>query len=599
MKFGNYFRLIAIAVGTLTLAAFSYAQTATDGKIANMSVGGGSVRWDITVPNGGGSITIAFPDGRSVTKELHGSSVQFDITDKQLDGVPDGVYNYDLRLTPLLTPGQKDAIMKARGKDDDPESDRAGRKRPTVTPLVQSGTFAVLNGVLVGPGAIEAQRGATNRGGQAPTQPAAAPAVSGNAVSRMLNHRAPLTPFFQLFASDVEIQGSLCVGLDCTSTESFGFDTIRLKENNTRIKFDDTSTSSGFPNNDWQLTANDSNSGGANKFSIDDVTGSKTPFTITAGAPTNSLFVASSGKVALGNSSPGLNLHITATDTPAIRQEQTSGGGFTAQTWDIGANEANWFVRDLTGGSRLPLRIRPGAPTSSVDISASGNVGIGTASPASKLHVFASSAGIFVGAGAPSTYLLGSVGTGGTATDLLQVGISGATNGFTMRSDASNNLTYSWLTGSGAQGLFQKSDGTIGIGTSAPTQTLSVNGTAGKPGGGTWDVFSDERLKNIKGPYQRGLKSLMQLQPVRYEYKRDNPLGLKLQGENVGFGAQSLQKLIPEAVTQDSTGYLMVKSDPILWTMLNAIKEQQKEIESLKNQVAKLTATSHHRRRNR
>jgi hypothetical protein len=46
----------------------------------------------------------------------------------------------------------------------------------------------------------------------------------------------------------------------------------------------------------------------------------------------------------------------------------------------------------VTGGSRLPFRIRPGAPTSSIDINASGNVGIGTASPSANLHV-AGSAG--------------------------------------------------------------------------------------------------------------------------------------------------------------------------------------------------------------
>ncbi len=44
-------------------------------------------------------------------------------------------------------------------------------------------------------------------------------------------------------------------------------------------------------------------------------------------------------------------------------------------------------MRDVTGGSRLPFRIRPGAPTSAIDIAASGNVGIGTASPQAKLHV--------------------------------------------------------------------------------------------------------------------------------------------------------------------------------------------------------------------
>ncbi len=180
---------------------------------------------------------------------------------------------------------------------------------------------------------------------------------------------------------DLIVQGSACVGLDCVDGEAFGFDTIRLKENNTRIKFDDTSTSPGFPNNDWQLTANDSASGGLNKFSIENTTVATVPFTIVGAAPTNSLFVDSTGKVGLRTSTPALDIHISTSDTPAQRFEQTNAGGFTAQTWDIGANEANFFVRDVTGGSRLPFRIRPGAPTSSIDISASGNVGIGTASP--------------------------------------------------------------------------------------------------------------------------------------------------------------------------------------------------------------------------
>lgn len=190
----------------------------------------------------------------------------------------------------------------------------------------------------------------------------------------------------QVIADDLIVQASFCVGFDCVNNESFGFDTIRLKENNLRIGFDDTSAS-GFPANDWQLTANDSASGGANKFSIDDVTGAKTPFTIRAGAATNSIFVDSTGRVGLRTATPVLDLHINTTNTPAIRLEQNSSGGFTAQTWDIAGNEANFFVRDVTGGSRLPLRIRPGAPTSSVDISASGNVGIGTASPVTNLHI--------------------------------------------------------------------------------------------------------------------------------------------------------------------------------------------------------------------
>ena len=183
------------------------------------------------------------------------------------------------------------------------------------------------------------------------------------------------------------------MGLDCVNNESFGFDTIRLKENNTRIKFDDTSTGTGFPNHDWQLTANDSASGGANKFSIEDITASTVPFTITGSAPTNAIFVDSTGRLGLRTATPVLDIHVATSNTPAMRLEQNNSGGFTAQTWDVAGNEANFFVRDVTGGSRLPFRIRPGAPTSSIDINASGNVGIGTASPSTNLHVLSSSSG--------------------------------------------------------------------------------------------------------------------------------------------------------------------------------------------------------------
>jgi hypothetical protein len=139
--------------------------------------------------------------------------------------------------------------------------------------------------------------------------------------------------------------------------------------------------------------------------------------------------------------------------------------------------------------------------------------------------------------------------------------------------------------------------GSVGIGTTAPTQLLSVNGTAGKPGGGTWDVFSDARLKNINGKFTPGLSAVMRLQPLRYQYKPNNALSFDSKKEYVGFAAQDLQKVLPEAVSTNANGYLQVSSDPILWTMLNAIKEQQKEIELLKGQIRKLQTTTSHRRR--
>ncbi|MDT3336887.1 tail fiber domain-containing protein [Shewanella sp. SP1S1-7] len=204
-------------------------------------------------------------------------------------------------------------------------------------------------------------------------------------------------------ADDVIIQNSACIGFDCVNNESFGFDTLRLKENNLRIKFDDTSSTGSFPSNDWQLTANDSNSGGANKFSIEDITGGRVPFTVLAGAPTNAMYINSNGNVGLGTNSPVLDLHLINGNTPAIRLEQDGSSGFSAQTWDIGSNEANFFIRDVTGGSKLPFKIVPGAPNNSLYINASGNVGIGTASPSGKLVVASGDVGF--GTTSPSARL--------------------------------------------------------------------------------------------------------------------------------------------------------------------------------------------------
>jgi len=133
--------------------------------------------------------------------------------------------------------------------------------------------------------------------------------------------------------------------------------------------------------------------------------------------------------------------------------------------------------------------------------------------------------------------------------------------------------------------LTATSIGRVGIGTTNPDQLLSVNGNASKLGGGSWTTFSDERLKNVKGAFTPGLNALMQLQPIRYEYKRDNALAIKSEGEHVGFAAQAVQKIIPEAVIANDQGYLLINNDPILWTMLNAIKEQQAQIRQQQAQI--------------
>jgi hypothetical protein len=194
----------------------------------------------------------------------------------------------------------------------------------------------------------------------------------------------------QVIADDLIVNGgSLCVGVDCVNGESFGFDTIRLKENNLRISFDDTSSTGSFPANDWEITINDSTNGGASYFGITDRATGRRVATFSAGAPSNSLFVGSNGNVGFGTAAPVVELQTVDGDTPTLRLQQDGSLGFLPQTWDVASNEANFFIRDVTNGSRLVFRIKPNAPADSIFVaSPTGDVGMGTASPTSPVHVF-------------------------------------------------------------------------------------------------------------------------------------------------------------------------------------------------------------------
>lgn len=356
----------------LLLPTLSFAKSSGPEPVGHLTASASSVQWMTSgIDHERVVLTVVGPNGAVFQKEFaRGSAPSFRLQDLGAR-LTDGAYTYELRMVPRISDEVKKQLAAAREEGDD---DAAGRIQNAAginaNALVQSGSLLVVNGAFVSPDVEE---------------PSSAPTAAGK--TPVASSVKVIKPLDIVQADDVIIQGSLCVGLDCVVNESFGFDTIRLKENNTRIKFDDTSTSTGFPNHDWQLTANDSASGGANKFSIEDITAATVPVTVTGSAPTNSIFVDSSGRLGLRTATPVLDIHVSTSNTPAMRLEQNSSGGFTAQTWDVAGNEANFFVRDVTGGSRLPFRIRPGAPTSSIDISASGKVGIGTASPSEQLHV--------------------------------------------------------------------------------------------------------------------------------------------------------------------------------------------------------------------
>lgn len=347
---------LALAV----LCAFPVAVVATPAAqkpvaVAKAEFNPKTIAWTPQVAYRSATLRIAGPGGFFFDRNFGAGKPVFDLS--EMPYLADGKYVYEIVLGQTPDEALARSVSRAEFAEDGSVADPAIAAKIASLRETVSGTFTIAEGKIVSPYLIE---------------PASLKGASS--AKDIVN------------ADDVIVQGSLCVGFDCINNESFGFDTIRLKENNTRIGFSDTSVAP-FPANAWQLTANDSASGGANKFSIEDITNARVPFTTTAGAPNNSLFIASSGRVGFRTATPVLDLHAVTGNTPAIRLEQDGSSGFTAQTWDVAANETNFFIRDVTGGSRLPFRIRPGAPTSSIDIASSGNVGIGTSSPAKKLSV--------------------------------------------------------------------------------------------------------------------------------------------------------------------------------------------------------------------
>ncbi|HEX2641869.1 MAG TPA: tail fiber domain-containing protein [Thermoanaerobaculia bacterium] len=546
----NLTRWAALAALLALCAGVSPAPAAAQEPLAAPRIGSTAVDW---APQVAGYdrlvLTVTGPCGVVRREFLEGTLPSLKLSD--LDGT-DGSYRYELRLVPKLSSEVSTALKDGRKNNDACVIGRLQNegKLPAVT--AQSGSLAVFRGAFV------PQDGADNKSAFVSDFDNGEPAPARSARAAKAAARGGLTAATaadQVIADDLVVQGSACVGFDCVNNESFSFDTIRLKENNLRIKFEDTSVGS-FPSNDWQLTANDSASGGANKFSIDDVTGAKTPFTIEAGASTDSIFVDNTGRVGFRTATPVLDLHVNTSNTPALRLEQNSSGGFTAQTWDIGANEANFFVRDVTGGSKLSFRIRPGAPTSSIDINANGNVGIGTASAAAKLTVASGEVRFPPGVNAAA----------------------GNNTHFNFSTDGKNYIRGTTV--------IADNGGNLGVGGQAnPTFPLHMGSGAHVTVGGVWtDASSRDYKEDIHAlSASDAMATLEGLSPVTYKYKNT------ANEHRVGFIAEDVPELVAEEDRKSlSPMDVVAVLTKVVQEQQKLVEEQQKTIEGLAAKVAEL-----------
>jgi len=180
----------------------------------------------------------------------------------------------------------------------------------------------------------------------------------------------------------------------------------------------------------------------------------------------------------------------------------------------------------------------------------------------------------------------GGLNTGTVHSNALTFGVSSGEGIASKRSSGGTQYDLEFYTSFNNR-MIILNNGDVGIGTAGPDAQLTVNGVADKPGGGSWSTFSDGRLKDVGAKFTHGLEALDEIQPVHYHYKSDNPLNLPSQPEYVGVVAQQVENAVPEAVQRNKNGYLVVNNDPIIWTMLNAIKEldQKRETEAKEKDV--------------
>ncbi|MFO0829849.1 MAG: tail fiber domain-containing protein [Phycisphaerales bacterium] len=132
------------------------------------------------------------------------------------------------------------------------------------------------------------------------------------------------------------------------------------------------------------------------------------------------------------------------------------------------------------------------------------------------------------------------------------------------------------------------SDGRVGIGTNAPSFLLHVNGSAGKPGGGSWSVASDIRLKKNVETIHGALDSLMAIRGVTFEYIDPKAID-ELPGTRLGVVAQEVEKVFPDWVDDSADGFKRVTFRGFEGVAIEALRdlraEKDAQIDALRHEL--------------
>jgi len=145
------------------------------------------------------------------------------------------------------------------------------------------------------------------------------------------------------------------------------------------------------------------------------------------------------------------------------------------------------------------------------------------------------------------------------------------------------------------------SSGAVGIGTNSPSYTFHVNGSVA--GTSAYNNLSDVRLKKNIRPIDNALATISQIHGVRFQWRSlsermvGKAFNLPVNAPQIGFIAQDLKKILPEAVTVASgpDAVMSVEESKVVPVLVEAVKElkavnnnQAAEIQQLKTQMTAL-----------
>lgn len=280
--------------------------------------------------------------------------------------------------------------------------------------------------------------------------------------------------------------------------------------------------------------------------------------------------IKSNGNVGIGEASPGNPLSF-----PAVGGKKISlyPGTLGEAGFAIAPNELRMYS-DYSGADiTFGFDSYASGFSEKVRFKASGMVGIGTATPT----LSTGTSGMVV---QNNTYIQMRVQSSSSAAGLEFKPSSG--HQYEIQADNTNKW-FVYDRTANAFRLVINTLGQVGIGTALPTQALEVAGNIIASGTIT---PSDFRYKKNIQPIQSALSKLVLLNGVTYDYRTDEFPEKKFnEGEQLGLIAQEVEKIFPQLVVTDNKGYKAVDYVKLVPVLIESTKEQQSQIDGLKQQV--------------